>query len=1655
MGLFVSAGYAKNNASSPQTGAAVTISNVSANIGDTVNVPLYASDLADISAITLSIKFNPSVLTWVGTDSLAAELAAGTFLSNLVDNNIRAAWFSLTPASFSNKKLLNLRFVFNGGNSAIYFVSNQCDFSSLTQQSIAVNYIHGGVSPVGQPLPPAPELISPITGTTGLPQSVQLVWHKSDSTINYNLQIATDAGFNNIIKSYTNLIDTSLTVTGLLTSTKYYWRVCAVNFTGAGAYSDVWDFSTIFSYSVSLNSNPAAGGTTTGAGNFIEGTVDTIKAFANEGYSFVNWTEGASVVSTDSIFIFTVSSSRTLTANFAPKNYLISVVSEPVYGGIVTGGGNKLFGSSDAVTAAANTGYSFVNWTENGTVVSTSPTYIFTVNGSRTLTANFTPNSYTITLLSSPSNGGITSGGGSYFYGQTDTVRATANPGYNFVYWTEGANIVSSNPEYSFVVTGNRTLTANFNFNNYTITTSSNPSSGGSTTGGGNFFVGQTDTVRAFPNTGYSFVNWTEGSTVVSTSPVYVFTVSSSRNLVANFSINTFDITINSNPANGGVTTGGGNHPYGFVDTIKAIPNAGYFFVNWTEGDNVISTSPVYVFTVNGPRNITANFVLNSYTIATGSNPLNGGTTSGGGVYFYGSIDTLKASANTGFSFINWTENGNIVSTDSVYVFTVNGPRTLTANFALNSYVITTNSNPVNGGSTSGAGIFQHGQIDTLKAIPNAGFTFVNWTEGNAVLSDSPLYIFEVNASRNITANFSLNSYTITTASSPVNGGSTVGGGTYSYGQEDTVRAIANAGFTFVNWTEGADVVSTSPVYSFTVVGSRTLTANFNQNNYIISTRSIPENGGTTIGGGTFVYGQTDTVKAIPNQGYSFVFWKEDTTVVSNSPEYIFTVTDSRSLTAYFNLNSYLISTASNPPEGGTTSGSGTFYYGQIDTLKATANSGYTFTGWKEGNEIVSTNPVYIITVTGARNLTANFTINSYTISVNGYPVNGGTVSGGGVFNYGKIDTLKAAPAAGYMFVNWTEGANVVSTNSNYIFTVTGSRTLTANFCSIILTSPNGGEIWITGSSHTITWKSDNVANLKIEYSTDDGALWQSVAPSVVSETGYFDWVIPNTPAANCRVKISDVSNSASYDVSDLSFVISNNQAMPVFALGAAVGAPGDSVIVPLNVKNLANAGAITLNIQFDTSKVSFGRALNLDPKIGSSIIGSSNGNIVILWDGVPAINLPDNKLLDLKFLYKGSVNKTAISFKVKECEITDVSGGKFQVSYVNGAVMPGVNLSGTLVYANQAATAMSGVKVYLKNPVNIIDSTTTAANGTFTFIGKGPGTYKFGFVCDKPWGGVNSTDALLIRRFISYAVTFDSLQIKCADINRSGSINSTDALLIRRRVAYIDTAFAVGNWIFEEPVFNVSTNPVEKVIRCLAAGDVNGSYSFAVAKQASPVDVSYINHKLINNSVVDLPITLSKEIELGALTMYIEYDPGVLKVEEVTSPLPDITYSIANGKIAIAWENTRAFTINKNDRFINLKAKIVDAKKNVSLSLTNDCELATSAGKPVKDNIFNTESVELNIPKQFELIGNYPNPFNPTTSIMYSIPEEMQVSLIIFDLLGREVKTLVNENMKPGTYNATWRGDDNHGGKVTSGIYFYKLKGNNSVSVKKMIMLK
>ncbi len=602
--------------------------------------------------------------------------------------------------------------------------------------------------------------------------------------------------------------------------------------------------------------------------------------------------------------------------------------------------------------------------------------------------------SYDISSEANPIHAGLINGTGTYNDGDTATLVATSNAGYDFKYWTENGNIISVDPVLKFNVDKDSNIVANFDSTFY-ISTNPNTFDGGKTAGTGLYEYNDNAHLEASALTGYHFVNWTEQGTEVSIDSSYIFAVTSDRNLIANFELDTFEIAINIYPTNSGSVNGQGIYDYGETVIITASPDTGYHFINWAEDGNEITTDTSYTFIVTENRNINAHFGIDTFDISANINPDNGGSVNGSGIYEYGDTAKLIASPATGYHFVSWIEEDTMVTNDTIYKFVVNENRTFFANFELDTFEISVNVNPINSGTIIGTGIYEYGSSVELIAKSETGYYFVNWTENSDETTIDSSYIFTVTENRTLTANFD-NTYNISVSINPAEGGTVTGNGIYTYGDLATITATSGTGYHFVNWTENDDEVSTNSSYDFTVTKERNLIANFELDTFEITTTIDPDNSGTITRSGIYNYSDTAKLIAYPATGYHIVKWIEEDTTVSSDTAYSFVVTKNRDFTVIFELDTFEISVSANPSNYGSIDGAGIYSYGSTAELTATAGPGYQFINWTEDGNEISIDTVYSFTVETYRNLLANFErvtsvpdlINSNPVTVFPNPVN-------------------------------------------------------------------------------------------------------------------------------------------------------------------------------------------------------------------------------------------------------------------------------------------------------------------------------------------------------------------------------------------------------------------------------------------------------------------------------------------------------------------------------------------------------------------------------------------------------------------------------------------------------------------------------------------
>ncbi len=313
-----------------------------------------------------------------------------------------------------------------------------------------------------------------------------------------------------------------------------------------------WSFTTI--PTIGLTASPAIGGVVSGSGAFALNSSVPISAVANAGYTFTSWTENGDVVSTSSTYQFVITKNTNLVANFTaipPGKLAVNLSSNPAAGGVTTGSNAYDIGASVTIGATAHDGYTFVNWTENGIVVSSSRNYQFTIISNRTLVANFrvVPQAqFSVTLTSSPLAGGSTEGEVSGPSGTSVTIKAAPNAGYTFTNWTDKAtgSIVSTSPDYTFTLTENRSFIAVFTPTTYTLTIIANNGSVTRSNAGPTYNHGTLVTLRAVPNTGFSFTGWSVDATG-STNPLTI-SMTSNKNITATFTANPVVVGVGPGP---------------------------------------------------------------------------------------------------------------------------------------------------------------------------------------------------------------------------------------------------------------------------------------------------------------------------------------------------------------------------------------------------------------------------------------------------------------------------------------------------------------------------------------------------------------------------------------------------------------------------------------------------------------------------------------------------------------------------------------------------------------------------------------------------------------------------------------------------------------------------------------------------------------------------------------------------------------------------------------------------------------------------------------------------------------------------------------------------------------------------------------------------
>ncbi len=375
------------------------------------------------------------------------------------------------------------------------------------------------------------------------------------------------------------------------------------------------------------------------------------------------------------------------------------------------------------------------------------------------------------------------------------------------------------------------------------------------------------------------------------------------------------------------------------------------------------------------------------------------------------------------------------------------------------------------------------------------------------------------------------------------------------------------------------------------------------------------------------------------------------------------------------------------------------------------------------------------------------------------------------------------------------------------------------------------------------------------------------------------------------------------------------------------------------------------------------------------------------------------------------------------------------------------VKITGKVVYNNEYNVGLAGIDIKLNGFVNgsqVNFETETDNEGNYEFNVQN-GTYTITASEDyiyETWGGVTATDALLAAQYgigiVAETGALTDFQVEIGNVNDNMNLNSTDALMIIMRSVGFITEFPTGDWAFEtKNIIAENSDIVVENLNAACYGDINASYYNAPGKKAER-NISLINSGVleVQSSTFEMPIKATENMELGAITLVIEYPNDIVEVKSVNSKLEGLRYNVIDNKIHVAWYNTNSANIEANEDLISLEFLRIN-EGNISLNISNESEFANADAKVLKNKVLTTPSIELSTVKALEFsISNYPNPFISETTIEYTLTEDAKVQLTVYDITGKEIVKLVNENQAKGVHTQEFDASE-----LSNGMYLYEIK--------------
>ncbi len=367
-------------------------------------------------------------------------------------------------------------------------------------------------------------------------------------------------------------------------------------------------------------------------------------------------------------------------------------------------------------------------------------------------------------------------------------------------------------------------------------------------------------------------------------------------------------------------------------------------------------------------------------------------------------------------------------------------------------------------------------------------------------------------------------------------------------------------------------------------------------------------------------------------------------------------------------------------------------------------------------------------------------------------------------------------------------------------------------------------------------------------------------------------------------------------------------------------------------------------------------------------------------------------------------------------------------------------NLQGNVRYDNGVNTLLGLSLVLLKQGSTTLFQTIANPGGSFLLSNIPNGIYQLKTSPQKPWGGGNATDALMIMKHFTNVFQLQGLRRTAADVDASGYINSVDALQVMKRFVSLQNSFQLGDWVSESPAIEINGFSHQyRDLKALCTGDVDGSLiPGAKSEDLYTLTVNSIVEARVGD-VLSLPLSFSAPTRAAAFSLVLHYNTDQIEVLSISmNTAGSFVYNLTDNSLRFAWYTTEPVDLQQDEALLMIQVRI---KKDIPISEQDltfilDAETLLSG---IDGTTLENRTVQIPLivthHQGFYLGQNEPNPMGSSGHIPCYFPESGKIKLIICDLAGNQTGTAAEMPVNAGDIRIPFT----HPG-LAPGVYFYTL---------------